>query len=128
MSYVTDHFIVSEFDCRDLTPYPEHLIESCLLPLCESLEAIRAVIQKPIIIVSGYRTEKHNRAMGGSRNSQHLQGKAADIMVDGMSGFELAKIVKRLISDKKIICGGVGEYSHFCHYDIRCKNARWRGK
>ena len=32
-------------------------------------------------ITSGYRTASHNTKVGGSRSSQHLLGRAADIQV-----------------------------------------------
>ena len=34
---------------------------------------------KPIIVTSGYRCEKLNRAVGGAASSQHVKGEAADI-------------------------------------------------
>ena len=33
----------------------------------------------PIVVNSGYCCEKHNKDVGGVRNSQHLKGEAADI-------------------------------------------------
>ncbi|MCY1185005.1 Peptidase M15 [compost metagenome] len=35
----------------------------------------------PIIVSSGFRSEKVNRLIGGSPNSQHVQGLAADFTV-----------------------------------------------
>lgn len=43
------------------------------------LERIRSLTGRPLPIVSGYRTEATNRAVGGVANSQHLFGRAADI-------------------------------------------------
>ena len=43
------------------------------------LELLRAIIGRPLPIVSGYRCPVHNRRVGGGRRSQHLLGKAADI-------------------------------------------------
>ena len=43
------------------------------------LEPARQSIGCPIIINSGFRCEAVNRQVGGVRNSQHLQGCAADI-------------------------------------------------
>ena len=47
------------------------------------LDPLRAMIGRPIIIVSGYRRERINELIGGSKTSQHLTGKAADIHVQG---------------------------------------------
>ena len=43
------------------------------------LEPAREAIGCPILINSGFRCEAVNRQVGGVRNSQHLQGCAADI-------------------------------------------------
>lgn len=47
--------------------------------LLEILEALRAEINAPIRIVSGYRSEATNKAVGGRRRSYHLWGRAADL-------------------------------------------------
>lgn len=54
--------------CKNLTA----LIEKVLDPLCEAYG-------KPIIVTSGYRCEKLNKAVGGAASSQHVKGEAADI-------------------------------------------------
>ena len=43
------------------------------------LDPLREVYGKPIIVTSGYRCVKLNRAVGGAAKSQHTQGQAADI-------------------------------------------------
>lgn len=47
------------------------------------LDPLRAMIARPIIITSGYRSQRVNELVGGSKTSQHLLGKAADIHVQG---------------------------------------------
>lgn len=47
--------------------------------LAEQLQRIRDRYGKPIIISSGYRCDKLNRAVGGAKNSDHIFGAAADI-------------------------------------------------
>ena len=54
--------------CHSLTA----LIEKVLDPL-------REAYGKPIIVTSGYRCEKLNKAVGGAASSQHVKGEAADI-------------------------------------------------
>lgn len=45
----------------------------------EILEPLRLAWGKPIVVSSGYRCRKLNDAVGGAKNSQHLEGSAADI-------------------------------------------------
>ena len=47
------------------------------------LDPLRAMIAHPIIITSGYRCQRVNELVGGSKTSQHLLGKAADFHVQG---------------------------------------------
>lgn len=47
------------------------------------LDPLRTRIGRPIIITSGYRSQRVNELVGGSKTSQHLSGKAADIHVQG---------------------------------------------
>jgi hypothetical protein len=53
-----------------------------LILLCEKvLQPLRDWYGKPINITSGYRSPKLNKAIGGSTNSDHTQGRAADFTV-----------------------------------------------
>ena len=68
------------------------------------LDPLRRIIQKPIIITSGYRCEKLNKAVGGVSNSWHQQGNAADIHIaDEENAREIFKILKTLPSVDTIL-------------------------
>ena len=43
------------------------------------LDPLREKYGKPIVVNSGYRCPRHNLAVGGVTNSQHMKGEAADI-------------------------------------------------
>ena len=43
------------------------------------LDPLREKWGKPIVVTSGYRCAKLNRAVGGAKNSQHTTGEAVDI-------------------------------------------------
>lgn len=45
------------------------------------LDPIRDFVAEPIIITSGYRSERVNKAVGGVPNSQHRKGQAADFVI-----------------------------------------------
>lgn len=47
------------------------------------LDPLRARVGRPIIITSGYRSQRVNELVGGSKTSQHLTGQAADFHVQG---------------------------------------------
>lgn len=122
---VTPHFNLEEFDCRDGTSYPSDWEISRLLPLCEALEKIRAKAGGPIHIASGYRTPAHNKRIGGAKRSQHIYGRAVDIMCRAVSAKKLGQIIERLIKAGEIPDGGLGVYHSWCHYDQRGSRARW---
>ncbi|MCP3681883.1 MAG: DUF882 domain-containing protein [bacterium] len=57
--------------------------------LISFLQMIRDELEKPVSIHCINRCPAHNLDSGGSERSQHLQGKAADFHVNGMSIKEL---------------------------------------
>lgn len=61
---------------------PDQTITDNLTKLIEAvLDPLREWYSKPIIINSGYRCEALNKAIGGTKSSQHMLGEAADITV-----------------------------------------------
>ena len=55
-----------------------------IVKLTEFLQVIRNELKLPIIINSGYRSAEVNKAVGGSSNSFHTKGLAADIKSSDM--------------------------------------------
>ena len=87
------HFNLAEFTRSESAkrhgvsnePTPDH--QANLKVLCEKiLEPVRIFNEGPLNISSGYRSKNLNHFIGGSLSSQHCEGKAADIDMDGMSG------------------------------------------
>ena len=63
------------------------------------LDPLRRIHQKPIIITSGFRCAKLNKAVGGVPNSWHTKGNAADIHIqDENEAKEIFDILKTLPS------------------------------
>ena len=116
--YLSKNFRVKEFASKDgadpLFVSPE---------LVELLQKIRDHFGKPVVISSGYRTAKHNKAEGGATYSQHLYGMAADIKVTGVKPSAVAAYAETLLPNS----GGIGTYSTFTHVDVRATKARWKG-
>ena len=78
---LSPHYKLSEF--LNLGKYPENIptmqVVVNLTYGCHLLLEPARIIAGPIIINSGFRNADVNRRVGGVRNSQHLQGQAADI-------------------------------------------------
>jgi uncharacterized protein YcbK (DUF882 family) len=124
MSKLTENFNLEEFACKDGSGFPNNVLIN-ISELAINLQVLRDHIGKSIKINSGYRSPKHNAKIGGVKNSQHVQGKASDLVVEGMKPKELANAIEVLISQGKMKQGGIGVYPNFTHYDIRGVKARW---
>lgn len=115
---LTKNFQVKEFACSDGTD--TIFISSLLVSV---LQNVRDHYGKAVHINSAYRTEAHNKKIGGAAYSQHKYGIAADIHVDGVKPKELAAYIETLLPTS----GGIGIYSSFVHVDVRRTRARWNG-
>lgn len=113
---LTPNFYIGEFMCRDGSTLI--LIDK---RLSEGLQRIRAIIGKPVIITSAFRTPEHNAAVGGADESRHKTGQAADIVVQGMTPDQVADIARQ------VGFRGIGIYRTFTHVDVRDAPAEWRG-
>ncbi len=121
---LSKNFTLNEFASKDGAQTPPEVLEN-LRVLAKNLQVLRDELGKSIKINSGYRSPAHNKAVGGVKNSMHVKGKAADIVVTGLTSTELAAVIFKLIEQKKMRQGGVGIYPNFVHYDIRGTKARW---
>ncbi|QZZ35756.1 DUF882 domain-containing protein [Nitratireductor kimnyeongensis] len=94
----------------------ESVDTACLKPaLVGMLKAIERHYGKRIVVTSGYRSPSYNRRVRGARKSLHMYCAAADIQIDGVSKWELAKYVRSMPGR-----GGVGTYCHTksVHVDV----------
>jgi len=123
---VTKNFKLSELEFSDAIP-PELVANAT--ELLKNLQVIRDHFQKPIVIISGYRSPARNAQVGGADKSQHLHAKAADIKIAGVPTEEIYNRIDKLIAQGLVKQGGLGKYikSGFVHYDIRGSKARWEG-
>ena len=115
---LSKNFAVNEFACTDGTD--TILIAPALVDV---LQKVRDHFKKPVRVVSGYRTETKNKAVGGAMFSQHKYGTAADIVVSGYTPKAVADYLEKIMPNT----GGIGIYSSFCHVDVRKERARWNG-
>jgi len=120
---LTENFSMDEFECKCGCIMPE-FVKKNVQELAENLQVIRDAYGK-IDLTNSYRCKKHNADVGGSVNSQHLKGKAADIKSSDINPEDMAAIVDDLMKSEKFKIGGVGIYNTFTHVDIRGSRARW---
>ena len=80
------------------------------------MQVIRDEYGKPIIVTSGFRCDKLNKAVGGAKNSQHTKGEAADIrsVSDSIKdNKEIFDLILRLQKEGKIKFGQlIDEYNY----------------
>ena len=124
MGDLTKNFSLKEFSCKNGVWVPGEYIEN-IQKLADNLQILSYFINVPIYINSGYRTLEYNKSVDGSKNSQHLYAKAADIGAKGIRPKCLYIIIGGLIRTGQMKQGGLGLYDSFVHYDIRGTKARW---
>ena len=122
------HFMRYEFECSGVdccnhsSPISQELIKALEI-LREQIE--REVGFEPFLTInSGFRCNKHNKKIGGSVNSQHTLGLAADIK-DKYNRVEPILIADIASEIEPFKSGGIGVYDTFAHVDIRKERARW---
>ena len=95
-NFSLEEMTVSEIGARrglDNTPNAteiSNLVRTALL-----LEQVRALVKKPIIINSAFRSKPVNDAVGSKDTSQHRIGCAADIRVPGMTPKQVVEAIMK---------------------------------
>lgn len=110
------YFKLEEFSCRCCEK------NEILDKLVRKLDKAREISGVPYNITSGYRCRKHNESIGGSENSSHLYGLAADIYTNNHKN--RLKILRGLI---KAGFKRIGIAKNYIHVDIDKKksNCLW---
>ena len=125
---LTEHFSLEEMTRSDAavrknidnTPPPAEL--NNLKLLCHNvLEPLRLKVNEVIRITSGYRCEKLNKLIGGAKNSQHVEGKAADIRCENMSTEELFIFIT---NSNLPYCQCINEFQQWIHVSYDPNNIK----
>ena len=121
---IATNFQYKEFDCHGSGCCSKTVIDEKLVAY---VQQIRDHFGKPVTVTSPYRCEVHNKRVGGATKSYHMQGKAADIVVQGVSSREVAKYAE------SIGILGIGLYEtsadgYFTHIDTRTTKFFWYGQ
>jgi len=129
------YFRDSEWTNPQWDPYPEHLKPIILWPMQKQLDELRDAWGAPMAVTpnGGYRSQRHNTAMKGAENSQHMQGKASDFSLPMPGGRSIGRVKRamRVIAFRRLVLrmyrarhlpdlSGVGAYpwKGFVHLDF----------
>lgn len=101
------------------------LIDIRLFDLLATVQTVLSLVEGRAVeirLTSGYRTPERNRTIeGAAPNSQHIRGRAADIVLPGIG--------HGAVADAAEVAGapGLGRYPDFTHLDVGPPGRRWRG-
>jgi zinc D-Ala-D-Ala carboxypeptidase len=76
----------------DNTPNDEAVLSNLKKVAVNIFQPLRDAFRTPIYVSSGYRCPDLNRAIGGSKSSQHMEGRALDLDADVYNGCTNAQI------------------------------------
>lgn len=85
----------------------------------KQLQHFRSLCKFPFQIVSGYRCETHNKAIGGELKSKHLDGLAADI------AYQDGEQLYRILKFAPLFFNGLGVNNGAVHVDSRPVPLSW---
>jgi zinc D-Ala-D-Ala carboxypeptidase len=107
----------------------EEVINNLTLLAKNVLQPLRDGIGRPLKITSGFRCERLNVAIGGSRTSEHCKGMAADIqlIVNGqnLSGLIYNKIIELKLNYTQMIWEfGNSEHPDWIHISYNKANLK----
>lgn len=79
----------------------------------DKLQKLRNILGKPLLITSAYRSEVHNKKVGGAPNSQHRLARAFDVIMTNQSPHDFINAAKA------VGFTGIGQYpkQNFVHID-----------
>ena len=94
---------------------PDEKVKANLVRLAKFLEEVRAILKRPVMVNSAYRSIKVNEAIGSKATSQHCIGCAADIRVPGLTPDNIVKeIIKTNLEYDQLI----REFDSWVHISI----------
>lgn len=62
----------------------------------DRLQALRDLLQRPLLITSAYRSPSHNKRVGGAKNSYHMKGVAFDVRMENQDPQEFEAAARRV--------------------------------
>lgn len=117
--FTLDEFLISQMAARlDIDMHPTQEVIDNLEMLCQAvLEPLRGRVGRPIVISSGYRPRALNEAIGGSPNSAHMFGLAADCRALGVTIHDFAFAASSL-TEQAPIDQVIKEFNRWVHIGV----------
>lgn len=118
---ISDNFTSEEFACKgkNCCGHSAPISKSLVL----ALELLRAEVQSPLTVNSGFRCRVHNKEIGGADKSKHCLGIASDIKTPKhLTDKQFFDICCNLKVGSHKLFGGVGLYEGRVHVDTRVNN------
>lgn len=121
VTHITPNFTLAELTASETaarrgwtnTPGPSELAN--LKRLADLLEQVRALLNKPVLVNSAYRSKQVNDAVGSKDTSQHRIGCAADIRVPGMTPDQ---VVRKIIASGIAFDQAIREFDAWTHLSV----------
>jgi len=127
MNYITPHFTMEEFVATNHRNIDNTLpleLYGNAMRTCEMMERIRLYLSKvvgrdtAINPSSAYRCLELNRAVGSSDSSDHVQGLAMDWNAQGLTPFEVCRLLEPVMNELDI--GQlIYEYGRWIHTGVQ---------
>lgn len=124
---LSPNFTIAELSATDtgLANSPTADVLPNLIELTETiLQPLRDMLGKKVYVNSGYRSPDVNKRVGGEPSSAHLTGRAADIWVEGLTPYQLA----RFIQDSNLPYDKVIQEPSWVHVQIAKEGDKPRGQ
>ena len=130
---LSDNFSLDEFtrsrvaiekDFREQFSPPSNVIDNLGKLVREVLQPARVEFQSWMYVTSGYRCKRLNEAVGGSPNSDHMRGQAADVTCNNVKGlFDL--IIALDLPFYQLIYYKGRNFLHISHREDDIKKQSW---
>jgi len=115
-NFTLQELTVSEIAARrNLDNTPNATEVANLVRVAELLEQVRALLGKPILVNSAFRSKSVNDAVGSRDTSQHRLGCAADIRVPGLTP---KQVVQACIDAKIPFDQVIEEFDSWTHISV----------
>ena len=127
---LSEHFTLEELthsevaERKNLDNTPNALEVSNLVRLAALLEEVRSLLNKPILLNSGFRSKAVNDSVGSKDTSQHRIGCAADIRVPGMTPKQVVEAVIASDIGSDQIIEEFGSWTHISVPDTAARPPR----